>query len=193
MATQADAARRPVGREVLVQRLTALGMTMAPNRPAAEATMWVHELVRLLGDIAEDVILSAIDEMQKRSRFLPTVSEIRDIADPIMARREREFRRLDAMRRYLDSGQPIPVLAPPKRPLMDRRGEIMTEAECAELNQILEKLDAVSRYNPDGSRYEVARRKARPVRREQPQMPTRQDYIDMGVDPAVLDRIERTG
>jgi hypothetical protein len=174
----------------LVQRLTALGMVMSPNRPPAEASMWVRETARLLNDIAEDVLCEAIDTLQKRMKFLPTVAEIRELADPVMDERRCKFARLDAMRRFLESGQPLPKLIPHKRPVMERRGEPMSELDCAELNQILENLGAISRYRPDGSRYDVAERKPAKPTFDRPQMPTRQDYIDWGVDPAVLDKIE---
>jgi hypothetical protein len=178
----------------LKQRLTALGRVMAPNRPPAEATMWLHEVSRLLSDIAEDVLCESLDTLQKQLKFLPTVAEVRELADPIMERRRREASRLDAMRRYLESGQPIGKLVQidHKPPVIDRRGEPMTEEETEELNRILENLGACTRYRPDGSRYQVAEstRRARDNERPPPRMPSRQDYIDMGVDPAVLDRIE---
>lgn len=189
LVAQAADLCRPVDRDKAVQRLTALGMTMAPNRPAAEASIWVHEMARLLGDLAEDVLGEAIDDCQRRLKFLPTVAEIREVAEPIMERRRREASRLDAMARYLRSGQPIPkALPPPPKPVMDRRGEPMTPAETEELNAILEKLGAVTRYCPDGSRYEVERQKKQ-RHLGPPRKPTRLDYIDMGVDPAILDQM----
>lgn len=50
---------------------------------------------------------------------------------------------------------PTATLLPAPKSLMDRRGEAMTEAECAELNGILENLGATARYRPDGSRYQI--------------------------------------
>jgi hypothetical protein len=41
----------------------------------------------------------------------------------------------------------------PKKHVMERRGEPMSEEETAELNRILENLGATARYRPDGSRY----------------------------------------
>ncbi len=43
--------------------------------------------------------------------------------------------------------------APTRRSVMDRRGEAMSDDDCAELNAILENLGATARYRPDGSRY----------------------------------------
>lgn len=180
---------RPMQHERLVQRLTALGMVMSPNRSAADGAMWVRECARLLSDIAEDVLCEAIDALQKRMKFLPTVAEIRELADPRMNSRREEFARLDAMRRYVESGQPIPKLLPPQpKPVMDRRGEPMTEADTTELNRILENLGVCSRYRLDGSRYEVEKQPAKRLAYpDRPQMPTRADYISWGVDPAILD------
>lgn len=189
VAQAAKALLAPIDRDLLVKRLTALGIVMAPNRSPADAQMWVRETARLLGDLPEDLLLTAIDECQKRLKFLPTVAEIRELADPFVEQRRRDFARLDAMRRYLESGQPLPQVVPPKRSLMDRRGETMTESECDELNGILERLGACSRYRSDGSRYEVSKSEPKKVRPDRPQMPTRADYIEWGVDPAVLDQI----
>jgi hypothetical protein len=66
----------------------------------------------------------------------------------------------------------------------------MTPAQIEEMNAIMAKVGASTRYRPDGQRYEAdttesARSKAGPLRK-----PTRQDYLDMGVDPAVLDSME---
>jgi hypothetical protein len=55
--------------------------------------------------------------------------------------------------RARSSGFALPP--PTKRPLMDRRGEPMSEADTTELNSLLEKLGATARYRPDGSRYMV--------------------------------------
>lgn len=191
-ATAAERLCAPMNHERLVQRLTALGMVMAPNRPPAEASVWVRETARLLSDIAEDVLCEALDTLQKRMKFLPTVAEIRELADPVMERRRKDRGRLDAMRRYLESGKPVGKLVQiePQRNIMDRRGEEMSEADCEELNGILESLGACTRYRPDGSRYEVSKRAPKIVRHDRPQMPTRSDYIAMGVDPEVLDSIE---
>lgn len=53
-----------------------------------------------------------------------------------------------------DSWASLP--GPPKRRnVMEHRGEPMSEEETAELNDILEKLGAVARYRPDGSRYTI--------------------------------------
>lgn len=45
--------------------------------------------------------------------------------------------------------------AVPKRPVMDRRGEPMSNADTDELNRILESYGAGARYRSDGTRYEI--------------------------------------
>lgn len=53
------------------------------------------------------------------------------------------------------------ALPPPtKRDVMDRRGEAMSAADTAELNQRLENLGATARYREDGSRYFIDRAQA---------------------------------
>lgn len=42
-----------------------------------------------------------------------------------------------------------------KKPVMDRRGQAMSEEDTAELNRILESLGATARYRSDGSRYKL--------------------------------------
>lgn len=111
-------------------------------------------MARLLGDIPGDLLAKAIDECQLKSRFLPTVAEVRELAEPELGRRQRTLGRLLALQRLIESG-PVAQLGPPPRPLLDRRGEPMNEADTAELNAILEGLGAKARYRPDGSRYMV--------------------------------------
>lgn len=152
----ANARRQPMLRERLLQRLTALGMVLSPNRSPADGAMWVRETARLLNDIAEDVLCEAIDTLQKRMKFLPTVAEIRELCDREMEKRNREYSRLDAMRRYIESGQPMPKhdVSPPKH-LMDRRGQPMSDEDTAELNAILESVGATKRYRSDGTRFDA--------------------------------------
>lgn len=60
-------------------------------------------------------------------------------------------------RRDRNRGSEVPLIAGPghRKPVMDRRGEPMSEDDTAELNGILESLGATARYRPDGSRYMV--------------------------------------
>lgn len=180
----------PVEHNRLTDRLTALGMMMSPNRPPAEASVWLGEMARLLKDLPEDLLSLAIDECVKTTRFLPTCSEIRERCEGELDRRQRIVRQIETMVRYLESGQAVPRLAPPAPQEKRAPDRPMTAAEAEEMNAILSRLNLSTRYRGDGSRYETeSKQEAKRVERGRPQMPTRQDYIDMGVAPAVLDQI----
>ena len=81
----------------------------------------------------------------KSKPFFPRTCEIRDDAL--------------AYGQYITSRRALPapqvVVTPKPRPVMDRRGEPMSEADTTELNRILESLGAAARYRSDGSRYLV--------------------------------------
>jgi hypothetical protein len=190
LAMDMQSACQPIDRERLVQRLTALGMVMAPNRPPAEATMWIREMARLLSDLPEFAVLHAIDEHQRTKTFLPSTAEIRTIAEPEAEKMRRQASRLDAMARYINSGQPMPRLpAPPSPAARQTRDQPLTEAEVEETNARLARLGASTRYRPDGSRYEAESNETRRKELGPRRKPTRQDYIDLGVSPETLDGI----
>lgn len=171
LARQMRDACRPISRDDLTKRLTALGMMMAPNRPSAEATVWLHEMSRLLADLPKDILFHAVDECQRRARFLPTVAEIRDVAGPLLAERKTNAARLEAICVAMDE---------PDQPQCETGSRHLCTPEQAE-NALKEfgLLDAVR-----------GGQSAKPIERGPARKPTRQDYLDMGVDPAVLDKIE---
>lgn len=179
LAAKAVAALAPADHNRLVQRVTALGMTMAANRPAAEATMWVRETVRLLSDLPEGVLLEVIDDLQRTSKFLPTVAEIRERAEPIVARRRKEAARLDAWARLIASGADIPP-APRVQPVWSAGPQPFDESTRCTPEQaaaIMAEMGLKSETR------ELLRQFSGP-----PRKPTRADYIALGVDPAVLDQ-----
>ncbi len=47
----------------------------------------------------------------------------------------------------------------PRRDVMDRRGQPMTESDTFKLNKRLEQLGAIARYRSDGSRYLITEEK----------------------------------
>lgn len=65
----------------------------------------------------------------------------------------------------------------------------MIAAEIDEMNAIMARIGAVTRYRPDGARYEVDSAAERKPPRGPLRNPTRQDYLDMGVDPASLESL----
>lgn len=172
LAEHHAAACRPIEREKLVKRLTALGMVMAPNRPAAEATMWVHEMTRLLRDLPEDLVCEAIDHLQKTCKFLPTVAEIRELADPALEARRRDVARLDAMARLIASGAVIPELRKREEPEPKAAEPPCTPEQAAaivaEFGLAVDPLERIARHSGP------------------PRMPTRADYIALGVDPSAF-------
>jgi hypothetical protein len=115
-ASAAQLALVPVNHDRLVDRVTAHGMMMAPNRRPDEAVIWVREMCRLLGDLPEAILGEAIDEVIKTSTFLPTVAEIRAKAEPLLARKRRLAARLAAMADVIATGVEILPAAPSGRP-----------------------------------------------------------------------------
>lgn len=170
LASQMEAACQPCPWGHLTQRLTALGMMMAPNRPAAEATVWLHEMRRLLEDLPQDILDEAIDQCQRTNRFLPTVAEIMAIAEPLFTKRKAYARRLRAIADRL-SGTPVDAAR------IEHQARLCRPDEAEEILRENGLLEAVRER-------QQTRQPASPLRK-----PTRQDYIEMGVDPAVLDSI----
>lgn len=172
-AARMSAALAPVDHNRLTDRLTALGMMMSPNRPPAEARIWLNEMVRLLGDLPEDILAEAIDGLVKEVKFLPTCAEIRQRAEAETSKRRRIAAQLDAMRRYMESGQPIPEPRRWEEPPPREETPCTPEQAAA----IMEELGLKSETRAQ------LRAHLGP-----PRKPTREDYIAMGVDPAILDR-----
>ena len=170
LADQMERACQPCPWEALTQRLTALGMMMAPNRPAAEATVWLHEMRRLLEDLPQDILTDAIDQCQRTNRFIPTVAEITAIAEPLFSKRKAYARRLRALAERDAGGINVARVDTQSRLCRpDEAEEILREHGL--LEQMRERSKAAAPLGP--------------LRK-----PTRQDYIEMGVDPAVLDQLE---
>ena len=170
--------------DVLNDGLSDLGMMMAPNRGEEEASVWLAGMRRLLGDLPADILSEAIDQHVRTSKFLPTVAEIRALADPVMAARRRLFSQLDAMARLIASGADIRP-APPKLEAAPREPDRpLTADEAEETNRILERIGAATRFKPDGGRYTVEVETGRRRRPGPARMPTVADYEDLGLSLA---------
>lgn len=95
-----EAGLRPVPIEWLADRLTLLwGVFMATRNAAADddaVTAWLGEYVRLLADLPHDVVALAIDRAVQSARhgFIPSIGEIRTLAEPVVAERTRQAERL---------------------------------------------------------------------------------------------------
>lgn len=99
MADRAEATLAPVDRHWLEKRLSTMYLAMAHDRDPDKATAWLHEFIRLLSDLPQDIVGPAIDEAVKKSErgFLPSIGAIRAIADPMVDERKQKVRRLRMM------------------------------------------------------------------------------------------------
>ncbi len=98
-------------------------------------------------DIPDEWLDLAARDWAKSEPFMPRACELRDkaVLFGMMLRPAQPA---------LDT--PVVEIPLPPRPVMDRRGEAMSDDDTAELNTLLEKLGATARYRADGSRYSVA-------------------------------------
>lgn len=99
LADQAAATLSPADGQWLNDRLSTMYLDMSHDTNPDKATVWLHERMRLLGDIPQDILAPAIDEAIKRSErgFLPSVGAIRAIADPQLDERRQKVARLRKM------------------------------------------------------------------------------------------------
>jgi hypothetical protein len=137
-----------VSREVFRNELTACLALVAPVGMTEEAKRdWLVTAWDTLKDIPPDILRIGTAAARKTcdhpSKIVPTI--IAETAQPMKWRRE------------LNNGAQLKIAGPVKpRPLMERRGEAMTQDETDELNKILENLGATARYRADGSRYLIS-------------------------------------
>jgi hypothetical protein len=148
----------------LSNRLSTLQLAMTQGWSEAKATAWLHETQRLLGDLPSDILSPALDEAVRRKEngFMPSVGEIRAIADPRMADRRRILARLEAVAAMAASGgaehgstaadEPVEVCPP--------------DAATAIVEEFGLRNPATERV----SRRQVA-----------PRMPTSEDYAALGI------------
>ena len=99
LADRAQAALASVSRDWLEKRLSTMYLAMSVDRDADRATAWLHEFMRLLSDLPQDIVAHAIDEAVKKSErgFLPSIGAIRAIADPMVEERQQKLCRLRQM------------------------------------------------------------------------------------------------
>lgn len=66
---------------------------------AQDLALWMAETMRLLSDLPHDIVAHAIDQAVKTSKHghMPSVGEIRQIADPLASEREQNIARLAKM------------------------------------------------------------------------------------------------
>lgn len=137
----------PASSDVFRNELTACLALVVPVGMTEEGRReWLSVAWATLGHLPPDLLAigckKARESCDHPSKIVPA----------IIAETEQQMH----WRRNSAGTAPASQLLPAPKSLMDRRGEAMTEIECAELNSILESLGATARYRPDGSRYQIA-------------------------------------
>lgn len=102
-------ALQPVDGDWLFDRLSTMQLAMTNGWSEAKATAWLHETHRLLADLPQGILSTAIDKaiMASERGFMPSVGEIRALADPRCNERRRVLRRLETV-----AALPDPASAP---------------------------------------------------------------------------------
>lgn len=90
-----EAGLKPVSTDWLQRRLRVLWQSSTPAN-SLDAKAWLHETGRLLMDLPQDILGDAIDTAVRQSLrgFMPTVGEIRAIAEPKVAERAKQAGRM---------------------------------------------------------------------------------------------------
>lgn len=100
-----EAAMNPAPSQWFGKRLPVLWTLFMASREADHRalTIWMTETAHLLSDLPHDIVAFAIDQAIRSSRhgFIPSVGEIRRIADPLVAERECHIQRLGKMQAAL--------------------------------------------------------------------------------------------
>lgn len=139
---------KPASNEIFRNELTACLALVVPVGMTEESRReWLAVAWETLKHLPPDILHRGCEVARQTcdhpSKIVPAI--IAETADWMEIRRRNDFAK--------PSIQCLP--APTKKHVLDRRGEAMTDEDCAELNAILEKLGATARYNADGSRYTI--------------------------------------
>ena len=174
LAAQAEATLRPADREWLSDRLSTLWMVMSNERDPDRTTAWLHEYMRLLDDLPQDIVSPAIDEAVKKSErgFLPSIGAIRAIADPMLEERKQKVRRLRMLADAILAPE-MPKLEQEQEPFKPCSPEAAAEimAECG-----ISRVDAVKPRCID------------PTRLRGPKSITVEDYVALGLTREAAER-----
>jgi hypothetical protein len=174
-----DAALAPVSDDWLQKRLRLLWKSSVVNG-SLDATAWLHETGRLLADIPQDILADAIDSCVKSSErgFMPTVGQIRAVADPRMQQRETHAARLRSIERVKNGATVTKEEAPRPRAAIDSS---LAESTADILKRVW---PTMGKHEPgyDDKSEALNLDPNRPIRK-----PTRADYIVWGVDPSALE------
>jgi hypothetical protein len=120
-----DATMAPATPEWMAWRLNRLWKSSTPSG-SLDATAWLHETGRLLSDIPQSILAAAIDEavMKSTRGFMPSVGEIRAIAEPKMRDLRIERSRLQQVLEHVEE----PPTAPEERCTPEQAAEILRQA-----------------------------------------------------------------
>jgi hypothetical protein len=96
-------------RQWIGDRLTALASMFSVGRTAPDVgsiTIWLVEAAAMLSDIPHDILAHSVDEAVKTRTHghMPSVGEIRQIAEPLLTRRLEQITRLDHLIAAHDGG-----------------------------------------------------------------------------------------
>jgi hypothetical protein len=121
-----------------------LGLVAPVTMSADQQTLWLASAMDALRDIRLDEVEKVSMEVRRTvTRPSQIVPEISRLVSELRVKRSRH-------------SELMALPGPPLRiPVMNRRGQPMSDEDTAELNGILEKLGATARYHADGSRYVV--------------------------------------
>lgn len=176
-------ALQPATSDQFAAELTSCLALVVPVGMSEEARReWLAVAWATLKHLPPDLLSVACQEARKScdhpSKIVPAITAY---AEPRL--RDRKW-----MEREFPSTPALP--APSKKSPYDRRGEPMSAEDTEALNLYLKSAGSCFRYKESGERYKVREQEPIEVGLPPRRNPTRQDYIDMGVDPAVLDKIE---
>lgn len=115
----------PCHSDWLQKRLRLLWKSLAVSGNI-DATAWLHETGRMLSDLPQDILAGAIDQtvMEAGRVFVPTVGEIRAIAEPELGKRRLAKWRLEQIQAH-KRADPI---APTERCTPEEADRIRREA-----------------------------------------------------------------
>ncbi|WP_312313140.1 hypothetical protein [Sphingobium yanoikuyae] len=96
------AASGPAPKRWTIDRLTTLVTMFTLGRVAPDPrqlALWMSETSRLVADLPHDILAHSIDLAVQSGRhgFMPSVGEIRAVANPLAAERSQQLDRLDQM------------------------------------------------------------------------------------------------
>lgn len=170
---------RPASAETFRNELTACLALVAPVGMTEEARgEWLAVAWETLKHLPPDLLARGC------SKARAVCDHPSKIVPAIIAETEEQMKWRRSAVHADEPSPPAPV--PPER----RIETPMTAAEIEEMNSIMPRIGLATRYRPDGTRFQAETAEQRIEARGPRRKPTRADYLEMGVDPAILDQIQ---